>query len=58
MNAPPSITQNRIETLDVLRGFALLGILLMNILGFGMVYHAYANPGFDLTSALSLNKVV
>ena len=53
-----SDSNNRIETLDVLRGFALLGILLMNILGFGMVYHAYSNPGFDLTSAWSLNKVV
>jgi uncharacterized protein len=58
MGKERSQAKNRIEMLDVLRGFALLGILLMNILGFGMVYHAYANPGFDLTSALSLNKVV
>ena len=48
-----TVSNNRIETLDLLRGFALLGILLMNILSFGMVYHAYSSPGFDLTSAWS-----
>lgn len=34
----------RIESLDVLRGFALLGILLLNIVGFGMISSAYSNP--------------
>lgn len=34
----------RIESLDVLRGFALLGILLMNILGFGLHSAGYFNP--------------
>lgn len=33
----------RISSLDVVRGFALLGILLMNIVGFGL-YHAYDDP--------------
>jgi uncharacterized protein len=36
---------NRIESLDVLRGFALLGILLLNILGFGLVSAAFLDPG-------------
>ena len=40
----PTRTSQRIESLDVLRGFALLGILLLNILGFGMVSSAYMNP--------------
>ena len=36
---------DRIESLDVLRGFALLGILLLNILGFGLVSAAFLDPG-------------
>lgn len=40
--------KGRIESLDVLRGFALLGILLINILAFGMPYATLSNPGFDL----------
>jgi uncharacterized protein len=44
---PTQIAQ-RIQSLDVLRGFALLGILLLNILSFGLYSAAYANPGFDL----------
>ncbi len=35
----------RIESLDVLRGFALLGILLVNIIGFGLVSAAIVEPG-------------
>lgn len=35
---------NRITSLDVLRGFALLGILLMNIQSFSMPGAAYLNP--------------
>ncbi len=46
---------NRIEMLDVLRGFALLGILLLNIIGFGMHSSAYLNPGFDLINGASLD---
>ena len=37
-------TQSRIASLDVLRGFALMGILLMNIQLFAMPTAAYINP--------------
>ncbi|HEX5170328.1 MAG TPA: DUF418 domain-containing protein [Cyclobacteriaceae bacterium] len=40
--APTSSTE-RISSLDVIRGVALLGILLMNITGFGLS-HAYFDP--------------
>lgn len=54
MNASSAITapvgeKNRIASLDVLRGFAVLGILLLNIIGFGLVSVAYSNPGFDVS---------
>ena len=42
--AAPVSTADRIESLDVLRGFALLGILLLNILGFGLHSSGYFNP--------------
>lgn len=32
----PVSSQDRIQALDVIRGVALCGILLMNIVGFGM----------------------
>jgi len=38
---PPS---ERILSLDVLRGFAILGILIMNIQSFSMIEVAYINP--------------
>ena len=41
--AGPVRTEERISTLDVVRGFALLGILLMNIVGFGLPA-AYDDP--------------
>ncbi|HZW10910.1 MAG TPA: DUF418 domain-containing protein [Phycisphaerales bacterium] len=41
--APVGATQ-RIESLDVLRGFAVLGILVMNIMTFAMPLAAYMNP--------------
>jgi len=44
MTESPTNLNNRIETLDVLRGFAVLGILLLNILMFGQVSFYYLNP--------------
>lgn len=42
MNA--TTTQTRHITLDALRGFAVMGILLMNIIGFSMPEMAYFSP--------------
>lgn len=41
---PLSPVEERIQSLDVIRGFALLGILLMNIQSFSMPGAAYLNP--------------
>ncbi|MEM1107649.1 MAG: DUF418 domain-containing protein [Planctomycetota bacterium] len=41
---PGTPLSERIVGIDVLRGFALLGILVMNIRGFAMVSAAYINP--------------
>ncbi len=38
------MTQTRIPTLDAVRGFAVMGILLMNIVSMGMPGYAYVNP--------------
>ncbi|HLS70010.1 MAG TPA: hypothetical protein VK035_11745, partial [Kiloniellales bacterium] len=35
---------SRVGLLDILRGFAILGILLMNVQAFGLVSGAYLNP--------------
>jgi uncharacterized protein len=40
----PVAEKERIHSLDVLRGFAVLGILVMNIQSFAMISHAYFNP--------------
>jgi uncharacterized protein len=44
----PSVTpvraEERISSVDVLRGFSLLGILLLNIVSFGLPFAAYSNP--------------
>ena len=40
----PTSQQERIEALDVLRGFAILGILTMNVGGFSMPSAAYMDP--------------
>ena len=43
----PTPEAARIQALDSLRGFALLGILLLNIIGFGLHSAAYFNPIID-----------
>ena len=43
----PIAERDRIEALDVLRGFALLGILLLNIIGFGLPFLSYLTPSAD-----------
>ena len=40
----PVLRTERIDSLDVLRGFAVLGILVMNIQSFSMYDSAYFNP--------------
>ena len=40
----PVSERERIVSLDVLRGVALLGILVMNIQAFSMIHAAYLNP--------------
>ena len=40
----PIDLKNRIHTLDLLRGFAVLGILIMNITSFSQISIAYMNP--------------
>ena len=49
----PTRASERIVAIDILRGFALLGILIMNIQGFAMPTAAYSNPTAygDLTGA-------
>ncbi len=44
LKAAPVSTPERIRSLDVLRGFALLGILLMNVQSMSMIEAAYFNP--------------
>lgn len=53
MNAAPVAESDRIAAMDVLRGFVLLGILVMNIQSFSMPMAAYMNPTAygDLTGA-------
>ncbi len=49
--ATPTLPSNRILSIDVLRGIAVLGILIMNIQSFSMIGAAYINPAAygDLT---------
>ena len=39
-----TIASDRIPTLDIVRGVAVMGILVMNIAAFAMPFPAYANP--------------
>ena len=49
----PAAEAERVDSIDVLRGFAVLGILVMNIQSYAMVGSAYLNPNAygDLTGA-------
>jgi uncharacterized protein len=40
----PVTSRERIQSIDILRGFAVLGILIMNIQTFAMIGAAYMNP--------------
>lgn len=44
LSAHPTHLNERIKSLDILRGFALLGILLINILLFALPNAAFSNP--------------
>ena len=56
MNAEKMATKeaDRIQSLDVIRGFALLGILLLNILIFGLPYSVALLPGLAIESQMDL----
>jgi len=53
----PTSETHRIESLDVFRGFALLGILLLNIIGFGLLSPSYSNAAFDLVGSAAANTL-
>ena len=40
----PTLINERIQSLDIIRGIAILGILIMNIQSFSMPGSAYSNP--------------
>lgn len=46
----PVNESDRIKSLDILRGFSLLGILLVNIIGFGFIAAAYTAPGLIISN--------
>lgn len=54
--APSTSTAERIFALDVIRGFAVLGILLMNIVGFGLGGSAYTHATAEIGGADGLDR--
>ncbi len=44
VSAGPVTSEERLVSVDTLRGVAVLGILVMNIYGFAMPFAAYSNP--------------
>jgi uncharacterized protein len=52
----PVPAARRIETLDVLRGVAVLGILMMNIPGFAMAFEGVADP-FEAAGSSTWDQV-
>ena len=57
MIRPIKLTE-RIEVLDVVRGFSLLGILLLNIIAFGLVSQSYINPSLDLPDSFTIDWAI
>ncbi len=53
----PVAPSERIASLDILRGLALCGVILMNIQSFGLVMTAYENP-FHLRDLGALDRLV
>ena len=44
LSLTPTQVHERIQSLDIIRGIAILGILIMNIQSFSMPGSAYSNP--------------
>ncbi len=44
LDAAPVAAPDRLQSLDVMRGVAVLGILVMNVYAFAMPFVAYSNP--------------
>ncbi len=57
MNVTPTSLSERIISLDILRGFAILGILIMNIQSMSMIGAAYINP-IAYGDFTGINKIV
>lgn len=57
MQSPVNESQ-RIEVLDVVRGFSLLGILLLNIIAFGLLSQSYINPSLDLPDSFTIDWAI